>query len=109
MAWGVAVPLRVPAPPGADRLVQIALNQVGKPYVWGAKGPEAFDCSGLASWSYAQIGIRIPQGTAGQWPHMRAVTRAHLQPGDLIFFDIAGSGRIDHVELLAGDLDHDGA
>jgi hypothetical protein len=97
MAWGVAVPLRVLAPPGADRLVQIALNQVGKPYVWGAKGPEAFDCSGLASWSYAQIGIRIPQGTAGQWPHMRAVTRAHLQPGDLIFFDIAGSGRIDHV------------
>lgn len=45
---------------------------VGKPYVWGAKGPERFDCSGLTQWLYAQIGIQIPTGTGrggngGQW------------------------------------------
>jgi cell wall-associated NlpC family hydrolase len=108
VAWGVPAALQVAAPPGADRLIQIVLNQVGKPYIWGAKGPEAFDCSGLATWSYAQIGIAIPQGTAGQWPHMRPVEQHALQLGDLIFFDIEGRGRIDHVGVLAGDLDGDG-
>ena len=48
------------------------------------------DCSGLASWSYAQIGIRIPNGTAGQWPQMRTVEQAQIKPGDLIFFAIGG-------------------
>lgn len=98
--------LVAPAPEGTNRLLQVALNQVGKPYVWGAKGPERFDCSGLTQWSYGQIGIRIPAGTAGQWPQMRAVEAAALQPGDLIFFAIAGGG-IDHVGLL-GDFNGDG-
>lgn len=107
VAWGEAEPLVIAAPPGAERVVQIALNQVGKPYIWGAKGPEAFDCSGLASWSYAQIGIRIPNGTAGQWPQMRPVEQGQLKPGDLVYFAIGG-GRIDHVGMLVGDLNGDG-
>lgn len=107
VAWGHDEPLSIAAPPGANRVVQIALNQVGKRYIWGAKGPETFDCSGLASWSYAQIGIRIPNGTAGQWPGMRPVEQASLKPGDLVYFAIAG-GRIDHVGMLVGDLNGDG-
>lgn len=107
-AWGRPAALAVPAPPGAGRLVQIALNQVGKPYVWGAKGPEQFDCSGLTQWSYAQIGIHIPTGTAGQWPRMRPVSAAELQPGDLIFFAVATPGAIDHVGMLIGDANGDG-
>jgi len=106
--WGHAAALAVQAPLGAGRIVQIALNQVGKPYVWGAKGPEQFDCSGLAQWSYAQIGIPIPMGTAGQWPQMRSVSPGALQPGDLIFFDVDMVGRISHVGMLAGDLNGDG-
>jgi cell wall-associated NlpC family hydrolase len=109
VAWGREVQLAgVAAPPGADRLLQIVLNQVGKRYVWGAKGPETFDCSGLATWSYAQIGVVIPHGTGGQWPNMRRVERASLRPGDLVFFDIAGRGRVDHVGVLMGDLNGDG-
>lgn len=108
VAWGRDVNLRLDGPPGVERLRQIVLGQVGKPYVWGAKGPEAFDCSGLASWSYGQIGIRIPQGTAGQWPGLRPVGRGDLQLGDLIFFDIEGRGQIDHVGILVGDLNGDG-
>jgi cell wall-associated NlpC family hydrolase len=108
ISWGRDVAIGMPAPPGADRLIQVVLNQVGKPYVWGAKGPETFDCSGLASWSYGQIGIRIPQGTAGQWPQMRVVDASDLQPGDLVFFDMEGLGQIDHVGILLGDLDGDG-
>jgi cell wall-associated NlpC family hydrolase len=107
VAWVVEEPLSIAAPPGAERVVQIALNQVGKPYIWGAKGPEAFDCSGLMTWSYGQIGLRIPHGTAGQWPGMGERTQAALQPGDLIFFAIGG-GRIDHVGMLVGDLNGDG-
>jgi cell wall-associated NlpC family hydrolase len=95
-----------PPPPGADRLVQVALAQVGKRYVWGSKGPDTFDCSGLATWCYAQIGISIPQGTAGQWPGMKPVDASQLRPGDLVFFAIEG-GRIDHVGLLA-DVNADG-
>ncbi len=107
--WGVDAPIAgVAAPPGAARVVQIALNQVGKRYVWGDKGPETFDCSGLMTWSYAQIGLRIPQGTAGQWPHMTAVDSSAIQPGDLVFFDIDRNGQIDHVGMLVGDLNGNG-
>jgi cell wall-associated NlpC family hydrolase len=108
-AWGMSVPvIGVAAPPGSSRLIQLALNQVGKPYVWGAKGPERFDCSGLVSWAYAQIGISIPQGTAGQWPRMTPAIAPNIYPGDLVFFDIAGGGRIDHVGMLVGDLNGNG-
>jgi cell wall-associated NlpC family hydrolase len=107
-AWGNAAALAIAAPPGAGRLLQIALNQVGKAYVWGAKGPEQFDCSGLTQWSYAQIGIHIPTGTAGQWPQMRSANPGELQPGDLVFFAVATPGKIDHVGMLAGDLNGDG-
>ena len=99
-------PLVYTAPAGDARVLQIALNQLGKPYVWGAKGPERFDCSGLTEWSYGQIGVRIPRGTAGQWPEMRPVEAALLQPGDLVFFAIEG-GRVDHVGLV-GDFNSDG-
>ncbi len=105
---GPTVADSVAAPAGADRVVQVALNQVGKRYVWGAKGPNQFDCSGLVQWAYAQIGIRIPTGTANQWPGLPVVTLAQAKPGDLVFFDTLGAGRITHVGMLAGDLNNDG-
>jgi cell wall-associated NlpC family hydrolase len=90
-------------------VIQIALNQVGKPYIWGAKGPYAFDCSGLTEWSYAQIGIDIPTGTSGQWPGLPAPTSGVLGSGDLLFFDTLVNGRpeITHVGFVS-DLDGDG-
>jgi cell wall-associated NlpC family hydrolase len=106
--WGHEAAIGMAAPPGSARIIQLALAQVGKSYVWGAKGPEQFDCSGLVAWLYAQIGIRIPVGTAGQWPQMQAVTIADLQPGDLVFMDTEGAGRVTHVGMLAGDLNGDG-
>ncbi|HEU4325312.1 MAG TPA: NlpC/P60 family protein, partial [Roseiflexaceae bacterium] len=109
-SWGSGTTAAEPvaAPAGASQLVAIALAQVGRPYIWGAKGPTSFDCSGLATWAYAQIGIRIPHGTSGQWPGMTPVGREAVQPGDLIYFDLAGTGRIDHVGMLVGDLNGDG-
>ena len=99
----------IPAPPGTARVIQIAVNQVGKPYVWGAKGPHAFDCSGLTEWSYAQIGIDIPTGTVGQWPGLPAPPPDGMASGDLLFWDTRPNGiaEITHVGLTS-DLDGDG-
>lgn len=109
-AWGDGRPVAQggAAPSGARRVVQIALNQVGKPYIWGAKGPNAFDCSGLTQWSYGQVGIRIPAGTSGQWPGLPSVEQMNARPGDLIFFDTMRAGRVTHVGMLVGDLNGDG-
>ncbi len=99
------------APPGAPRVVAIALAQVGKQYVWGASGPERFDCSGLMQWSYAQIGIRIPRSTATQWPGLRAISLNQMHPGDLVFFDtrtgVHTPSQITHVGMVA-DVNADG-
>lgn len=112
--WGDGPPTLdgVVAPEGTARVVQIALNQVGKPYVFGAKGPNQFDCSGLVAWSYAQIGITIPGSTGryggGQWQGLPATTLQTAGAGDLIFFDTLNAGTVTHVGLLAGDLNGDG-
>jgi len=70
-----------------DQVVRFALAQQGKPYVFGTKGPDTFDCSGLMSAAYKQIGVDIPAYTFTQATYGRAVdprTEA-IKPGDLIF------------------------
>lgn len=74
------------APPGAAGVaMQAALSQRGKPYVWGADGPDAYDCSGLTMWAYAQAGISLPHSAAAQQDLGVPVSRSELQPGDLVF------------------------
>lgn len=99
------------APPGAPRVVALALAQVGKRYMWGATGPDSFDCSGLMQWSYAQIGIAIPRTSGEQWRGLRAIPLSEAQPGDMVYMDtrdgISSPQRVTHVGMLA-DLDRDG-
>jgi cell wall-associated NlpC family hydrolase len=90
-------------PGGASRVVQIALQQVGKGYVWGDEGPDTFDCSGLMHWSYAQVGLTIPRVAHDQYAGLRHIQQPELQPGDLIFFVPAGAHRISHVAMYIGD------
>lgn len=66
--------------------LRIALTQQGKPYVWGATGPNTYDCSGLVYWAYKQMGITIPRSSSEQAQVGRPVARQDLQPGDLVFF-----------------------
>jgi cell wall-associated NlpC family hydrolase len=93
--------------PSAAKAVAYARSQLGKPYVWGAEGPGAFDCSGLtwASWRAAGLGWGR-MTAADQWQTLRRheVTRAQLRPGDLVFFAWrAGDWRsIHHVGLYVG-------
>jgi cell wall-associated NlpC family hydrolase len=65
--------------------VRYAQAQVGKRYVFATSGPNTFDCSGLVVASYRQIGISLPHQTGGLAGRGRAVSRAQLQPGDLVF------------------------
>lgn len=83
---------------GAQAL-RYALTRQGDPYVWGAAGPSAFDCSGLVLWSYAQVGISLPHFAADQWNMGVHVPRNDLEPGDLVFF----YADISHVGLYVGN------
>lgn len=76
-----------------------AYAKLGSPYVWGASGPNAFDCSGLVQAAYRFAGISLPRTTYAQINAGRRVPRAELQPGDLVFFY---SG-ISHVGIYVGN------
>jgi cell wall-associated NlpC family hydrolase len=82
-----------------QRVLQLAASQAGKPYVFGAAGPSAFDCSGLVQWVFSRIGTNMPHNAAAQLD-MASRTR-NPQPGDLVFFD-EGGGFIGHVGIYAG-------
>ncbi len=79
--------------------LRAALTRRGYPYVWGAAGPTAFDCSGLVLWAYAKEGISLPHYTGDQWSMGQHISRGQLQPGDLVFF----YGDISHVGLYIGN------
>jgi cell wall-associated NlpC family hydrolase len=71
---------------GAGAAVQAALSQQGKPYVWGAAGPDAYDCSGLTMWAWGQAGVSLPHQSEQQQNLGTPVDQSQLQPGDLVFF-----------------------
>ena len=79
----------------------LAKEQLGKPYQWGASGPEKFDCSGLVMYVYDNLGVKLPRVTGQQAYAGVHVDRENLQLGDLVFFKLNGS-RIDHVGIYVG-------
>jgi len=83
----------------AQAAVDTALAQLGDPYVWGAGGPDAFDCSGLTQYAYAAAGISLPHSSLSQSRMGTAVSRGDLQPGDLVFF----YSPVSHVGMYIGD------
>ncbi|MEV4948169.1 NlpC/P60 family protein [Streptomyces sp. NPDC053755] len=82
----------------AAEAIAFARDQIGKPYVWGATGPSAYDCSGLTQASWRAAGVSLPRTTYTQINAGRRVSRSELAPGDLVFFY---SG-ISHVGLYIG-------
>ena len=87
---------------GSDRArtaLNFALAQVGKSYVRGASGPNSYDCSGLTSVAYAQVGVGLPRTSQGQYGVGTPVSLANLAPGDLVFYY---SG-ISHVGIYIGN------
>ncbi|MEU7556765.1 C40 family peptidase [Streptomyces eurythermus] len=82
-----------------EKAVKFATAQLGKPYVWGAEGPDSFDCSGLTSQAWAAAGHPVPRTSQEQWRQLPHVDVKDMRPGDLvIYFDDAS-----HVALYIGD------
>jgi peptidoglycan DL-endopeptidase CwlO len=88
-----------------DTVLRAAMSRRGLPYVWGAAGPRAFDCSGLVQWSFAQAGIVMPRVAADQALAGPAVPVSKLQPGDLLFYhtDPTDPTYISHVAIYLGN------
>jgi cell wall-associated NlpC family hydrolase len=100
--WGAA-PARSPS--GAARqAVAFATAQIGKPYLWGAAGPSAYDCSGLMLAAYRSAGIYLPRVSRAQWYAGPHVGLGELAPGDLVFFayNVRAPSTIHHVGMYIG-------
>ena len=85
-----------------DKLVSLAKSKLGCKYVWGATGPNTFDCSGLTSWCHKQVGINIPRTSLAQSKGGKAVSKSNLQPGDLLFWKTT-SAEVGHVGMYVGN------
>ncbi|MFI7025331.1 NlpC/P60 family protein [Micromonospora sp. NPDC049900] len=83
----------------ARTAIRTACAQVGKPYVWGATGPNSFDCSGLTQYAYKAAGIYLTHFTGAQWREGKAISRADARPGDLVFF----RSDVSHVGIYLGN------
>jgi cell wall-associated NlpC family hydrolase len=79
--------------------IKFAQTKIGQPYLYGGNGPERFDCSGLTSWSFKQIGITLPRASRQQATVGTPVPFDQLQPGDLVFF----YQPVSHVGIYVGD------
>ncbi|MFC7344009.1 C40 family peptidase [Saccharopolyspora griseoalba] len=96
----------------AIEAVNAALSKQGSPYVYGAKGPEEFDCSGLVQWSYKQAGVSLPSSTRSQVSVGKEVSQSNMKPGDIIFFYSSashngiylGNGKMVHAPTEGQDV-----
>ncbi|MFI6859857.1 NlpC/P60 family protein [Streptomyces sp. NPDC050421] len=88
-----------PATAQGGEAVRYAIEQIGKPYVWGAEGPGSFDCSGLTSQAWASAGRTIPRTSQEQWRQLRKVAVSALRPGDLVVYFPTAT----HVALYIGN------
>jgi cell wall-associated NlpC family hydrolase len=86
----------------AATVLAFAKAQIGKSYVLGASGPNAWDCSGLVQAAFKQVGISLPRVSQDQSTAGTPVSLSNLQPGDILYWGSAGSGAY-HVAIYAGD------
>ncbi|MGH8868064.1 MAG: C40 family peptidase, partial [Actinomycetes bacterium] len=83
----------------AATAVDFAYAQLGDAYVWGATGPDAWDCSGLTMGAWGAAGVSLPHSSSMQYSAGRPVSRSELQPGDLVFY----YSPISHVAIYVGN------
>ncbi|MFH9292581.1 NlpC/P60 family protein [Streptomyces sp. NPDC017520] len=98
VASGALSSTRPPTRQGGDA-VAYAVRQIGKPYVWGAEGPDSFDCSGLTSQAWSAAGRTIPRTSQEQWKRLPKVPVSALRPGDLVIY----FPKATHVALYIGN------
>lgn len=97
-------PTPTPPPPSSGSVSAVlayARAQLGKPYAWGAEGPNSFDCSGLTMRAWQRAGVHLSHYTGAQWAETSRVAISDLRPGDLVFFGNSGPTS-HHVGLYVG-------
>lgn len=88
----------------AQAVLNLAYSKKGSPYLWGATGPDKFDCSGFVQYVYSNsVGVSLPRVSSDQVNVGTEITRDQLQPGDLVFFTTDGSGGVSHVGIYVGN------
>lgn len=80
--------------------VEVARDQKGDPYVYGAAGPNAFDCSGFTMYSFGKAGLSLPRTTDAQANAVRRINKSNMRRGDLMFFH--SGGNVYHVAMFMG-------
>ncbi|MBS5787063.1 MAG: C40 family peptidase [Clostridioides difficile] len=84
-------------------VLNLAYSKQGLPYVWGAEGPNSFDCSGFTKYVFKNsVGVSIPRTSKEQANFGQTVSKSNLQPGDMVFFTTDGSGQVSHVGIYVG-------
>jgi len=91
--------------PYGDVAVAAALSKLGSPYVWGAEGPDTFDCSGLVQWAYAQAGLSLPRLASDQYFASRPVDVSQMLPGDVLVYayEPGVESTIHHITMYIGN------
>jgi len=86
-----------------DTIIRTAIEQLGKPYIWAADGPDTYDCSGLVLYAYGKAGMYLPHYSGAQWDlcSPKGLKISQLHPGDLAFS--SSPSYIHHVGLYLGD------
>ncbi|ANE04428.1 C40 family peptidase [Corynebacterium crudilactis] len=93
-----AAPVQAAPASNGQAIVDAARTKIGAPYGWGAVGPNAFDCSGLTSWAYSQVGKSIPRTSQAQAAQGTPVAYSDLQAGDIVAFYSGAT----HVGIYSG-------
>ena len=87
----------------AQIAVTVALDQVGKPYVWAGSGPADFDCSGLVMYAWEAAGVSLPHYSVSQYYDTTRISESQLQPGDLVFYNNGDGPQPGHVTMYVGN------
>jgi cell wall-associated NlpC family hydrolase len=95
---GILKKVGTDATTAGQKAIAFAVKQIGKPYVWGAEGPDSFDCSGLTSQAWLAAGVTIPRTSEVQWAQLKHVPIDDMRPGDLIIYFSDAS----HVAIYVG-------
>jgi cell wall-associated NlpC family hydrolase len=105
LEWAAKYAAPVQASEVAARAIAFAEAQLGKPYQWGAAGPDTYDCSGLTMEAWAQAGVALLHYTGYQWEEGPHVSLDDLEPGDLLFYatDNSDPATIHHVGIYIGN------
>ena len=86
-----------------DQIIEFASNKLGSPYVWGATGPNSFDCSGFVGYVFKKAAdLNLPRVSSDQATFRPKISSMNMKKGDLVFFETTGKGRISHVGIYMG-------